>query len=70
MDIEQFSRQRMCDLMAQKSYSAYKVAKLSGYSGSTVRNYLHGRSALNPVFLDSFCRIVGISLSEFYEGYE
>lgn len=60
----------MCELMAEKSYSAYRIAKLSGFSGSTVRNYLHGRSALNPVFLDSFCRIVGISLSEFYKDYE
>lgn len=69
MLIEDFSRERMKQLMEDKDMTAYKLAKLSGFPKSTVGNYLRGSSALNPIFLDAFCKVVGISMAEFYEGY-
>ena len=70
MKIEQYSTQRMQELMQARGLTAYKVAKLCGYPHSTVSNYMRGYSLTTPLFLDSFCRVVGISMSEFYADYK
>lgn len=70
MMLEDFSRDRMRQLMEERDITAYKMAKLSGFPKSTIGNYIQGRSPLNIIFLEKFCKVLGITILDFYEGYK
>ena len=53
------------ELMRQRGYTKYKLAKLSGISKSTVTTIFNKRSTVSLYNLSQICRAFGLTLSEF-----
>lgn len=53
-------------LLQAKGWSAYKLAKVSGLSESTIRNVFHRNNVPSISTLEAICEAFGITLAQFF----
>ncbi len=53
-------------LLKAKGWTAYKLAKMSGLSESTIRNIFHRNNVPSISTLESICAAFGITLAQFF----
>ena len=58
------------ELMRQRGYTRYKLAKLSGVSKSTITTIFNKRSTISLYNLSKICRAFNLTLSEFFAMLE
>ena len=57
---------RIDTLMAERGWSAYKLAQASGLSHSTIANIYRRNTVPSLATLEILCKAFGISLSQFF----
>lgn len=57
-------------LLAQRGWSAYKLAKFCHLSESTIANIIHRNNVPSITTLESICKGFGITLSQFFSDGE
>ncbi len=62
--------QRIRELMEERGWSSYRLAVASGLSQSTIANMFRRNTVPSIPTLEYLCNGFGISLSEFFTGYE
>ncbi len=62
--------QRIRELMEERGWSSYRLAVASGLSQSTIANMFRRNTVPSIPTLEYLCNGFGISLTEFFEGYE
>lgn len=60
------AKQRIRDLMAKKSITEYRLAKLSGLSQSTISNIFNRNTAPTIPTIEAICNGLGISMAQFF----
>ena len=53
-------------LLKAKGWTAYKLAKQSGLSESTIRNVFHRNNVPSISTLEAICKAFGITLAQFF----
>lgn len=61
---------RLRELMAERNWSVYRLAKNSGISQNTLSNSFKRKSAPTIPTLEAVCRSFGITLSQFFAEYD
>lgn len=61
---------RLRQLMAERSWTAYRLAKASGLSESTLANIFKRNTVPSISTLESVCSAFGISLAQFFAESE
>lgn len=65
------TQKRIRELMAERGWTDYRLAKESGLSHSTVTNMFNRNNAPTLPTLEAICRAFGITLAQFFsEGNE
>ena len=65
------TQKRIRELMAERGWTDYRLAKESGLSHSTVTNMFNRNNAPTLPTLEAVCRAFGITLAQFFsEGNE
>lgn len=59
--------QRLRDMMAERQWSEYRLAKEARLSQSTIANIFHRNTIPSIPTLKSICDALGISLCQFFE---
>ncbi|MDO5300794.1 MAG: helix-turn-helix transcriptional regulator [Clostridia bacterium] len=59
--------ERINELMKERGWSVYKLAKESGIPETTVRNYFRRNSAPTVYTLEQICTGLGITLAQFFD---
>lgn len=60
------TKQRINELIAERGWSKYELAKRSGVQLSTIRNMYHRNYEPTIPTLQALCKGLGISLSQFF----
>ncbi len=64
------THQRIIQLLKERNWSEYKLAKESGLSQSTISNLFNRNTTPSIPTLEAICRGLGITLSQFFaEGH-
>ena len=61
---------RLQELMDKYGFSQYRLCKESGLNQSSISRYLSGQNSPTAEQLDRICNAIGITLSEFFSGFE
>ena len=61
---------RLRQLMAERGWTAYRLAKESGLSESTLANIFKRNTVPSIATLEAVCSAFGISLAQFFAGSE
>ena len=58
--------EKIQELMKQRGWSAYKLARQSGLSESTIANLIHRNTTPTIPTLEAICKGLNITLSQFF----
>ena len=58
--------QRLHQLLDERGWSEYRLAKNCGLSNSTIANSYHRNTGPSITTLEAICSVFGISLSKFF----
>lgn len=65
---DQVVRERIQELCRNRNYTINKVATLSGFSTSTLRDFMNGKNSnIGVITLKKICDGFGISLYDFFD---